>query len=79
MIGANAARLELPSDWSIHNVFHVSLLRVYKGSAPPDKDEIYKNLKITGGTPVYTPKSIVSHKVSKKLGTQYLIQWAETP
>ena len=80
MIGKNAARQDLPSDWSIHPVFHVSLLRPYKGSPPADKKDIYTDLQLVNGEPVsHTVLHIKSHKVSKRLGTQYLVQWAESP
>jgi hypothetical protein len=79
MVGLNAAQLDLPTRWSIHDVFHVSLLRPYKGTCPDDKDTLYGSLRITGGTPDYTPKSIVDHRKSKSKGIQYLVQWVETP
>ena len=78
MIGKNAARLDLP-DWSIHPVFYVSLLRPYKGTCPADKNEIYYNHSLEAGNPVPIVKAIVAHKVRKRLGTQHLVQWAETP
>ena len=31
-----AYRLKLPSHWKIHNAFHVSLLKVYKGTPPTE-------------------------------------------
>ena len=33
-INETAYRLKLPSHWQIHNAFHVSLLKVYKGTPP---------------------------------------------
>ncbi|MCO5586741.1 hypothetical protein L7F22_040683 [Adiantum nelumboides] len=29
-------RLDLPYTWNIHNVFHISLLRIYQGNLPPE-------------------------------------------
>ena len=31
-----AYRLKLPSHWQIHNDFHVSLLKIYKGTSPTE-------------------------------------------
>ena len=33
-INETAYRLKLPPHWQIHNAFHVSLLKVYKGTPP---------------------------------------------
>jgi hypothetical protein len=79
MVGKNAAQLKLPSNWSIHPVFHVSLLRPYKGPLCSEADDLYSNLTLKDSEPVHTVKSIVSHKTTKRLGIQYLVQWAETP
>ena len=35
-INETAYRLKLPSHWQIHNAFHVSLLKVYKGTPPTE-------------------------------------------
>jgi hypothetical protein len=36
LVGVNAYRLQLPPDWGIHNVFNVSLLKLYR--KPPGRD-----------------------------------------
>ena len=78
MVGPNAAKLQLPTDYSIHNVFHVSLLRpfVNQGNgmllshiphAAPD------------GKPSAMVETILSHRdvrQGRKLIRQYLIHWS---
>ena len=75
-----AYRLQLPPTWTIHNVFHTSLLSAYSetpshgpnfSGPPPD---------LIGGEEEYEVKSIKAHRYfgkNKKL--QFLIQWKGYP
>lgn len=77
-VGTVAYKLALPSTWSIHPVFHVSLLKKYvtKGlpgfvAAPPAADWI-------AGEPVYEVEEIMDHRdsnVGRKARRQFLIKW----
>ena len=54
-----AYRLKLPPHWHIHNAFHVSLLKVYKGNPPmviEDPPRFYEREEIL------QPKVILRHK-----------------
>jgi hypothetical protein len=74
-VGVNAYQLELPSDWKIHNVFNVSLLRSYVAkpdfvlspARPPDDDYAYIPEKIISHEPVFkdhpSPHYIYKYKV----------------
>ena len=35
-INATAYRLKLPANWHIHNAFHISLLKPFKGDSPTE-------------------------------------------
>jgi hypothetical protein len=77
-VGPVAYKLELPSTWSVHPVFHVSLLRKYitQGhpgfvAAPPASDWIM-------GEPVYEVEEIMDHRdttVGRQSRRQFLIKW----
>ena len=75
MIGINAAQLDIPSTWGLHDGFHVSLLKPFhprpSGSPPPLPP-------VENGLPVYQLDKILAHldKVtSKGKCREYLVQW----
>ena len=75
MIGANAARLQLPVGWKLHDEFHLSLLKQYDGSSstpiPPPPE-------IVGDEVFYHVEHILAHRdksYGKKKVREYLIKW----
>ena len=79
-IGAVAYRLELPANWKLHNVFHVSRLRPYRsdGSYQPPPPVI--NQQIEGEDPAYEVEAILDTrlnrtKAGKLLRKEYLVRW----
>ncbi|MCO5596601.1 hypothetical protein L7F22_050667 [Adiantum nelumboides] len=61
-----AYQLKLPKHWLIHNAFHVSLLKSYKGEPP--KEAITEDPpEVEGQEEVLQPESVLRHedKVSK--------------
>lgn len=75
MVGINAAQLDLPSTWNIHNVFHVSLLKQYHSRADSTPVPLPT---VVDGLPSYQVDKILSHR-DKPIGSsttrEYLVQW----
>jgi len=71
-------RLQLPSSWRIHNVFHATLLRPYKenniyGSNFPEPPTELENEE-----EVYEVDSIINHQ-KRGRGYQYYVKWKGYP
>ena len=77
MVGQAAVQLLLPSQYRIHDVFHVSLLSKYRESGrvqPPAPVE-----ELEDG-PVWKVGKVLTHKwtrVAGKILTDYLVQWED--
>ena len=74
MVGKAAVKLDLPAHWKIHNVFHVSLTKPWKGSPPTEPEPVQVE-----GFPEYTVETILSHDLRSKRKGQpviyYLVKW----
>lgn len=74
-VGSQAYRLALPASYSIHNVFHVSLLEPWQQRAGEEPAEPMPLAEDNGE---WTVKAIVDSK--RKAGKQwYLVQWEGWP
>ncbi|MCO5562692.1 hypothetical protein L7F22_016321 [Adiantum nelumboides] len=60
-INKMAYQLKLPNHWLIHNAFHVSLLKPYKGE-PPNEAIIEDPPKVEDQEEVLQPESILRHE-----------------
>ncbi|MCO5587829.1 hypothetical protein L7F22_041781 [Adiantum nelumboides] len=81
-INEMAYQLKLPKHWLIHNAFHVSLLKPYKGEPP--KEVITKDPpEVEGQEEVLQPESVLRHedKVLRngKIIRRYLIKFKNYP
>jgi hypothetical protein len=76
LIGKAAVKLSLPPSWHIHPVFHVSLIKVWKGADTPEVSTVEVE-----GLPEYQVDTILSHKVqSRGRGrsvTLFLVKWKD--
>ncbi|KAJ9521574.1 hypothetical protein QJQ45_008903 [Haematococcus lacustris] len=80
MVGDAAVKIQLPHQWRVHNVFHVSLVKPYVGDAvpnlvapPPDRWE--------DGQPVYEVEKLVDHRFTSGYRPQleFLVKWVGYP
>ncbi|MCO5575828.1 hypothetical protein L7F22_029633 [Adiantum nelumboides] len=81
-INETAYQLKLSSHWPIHNAFHVSLLKAYKGD-PPQEPILDDPLEFEGHEQILQPKHIIRHedKVlhNGKVLCKYLIKFKNYP
>ncbi|MCO5550562.1 hypothetical protein L7F22_004049 [Adiantum nelumboides] len=75
-------QLKLPKHWLIHNAFHVSLLKPYKGE-PPKEAIMEDPPEVEGQEEVLQPESVLRHedKVLRngKIIRRYLIKFKNYP
>lgn len=80
VIGSGAYRLELPSKWRIHPVFHASLLTPYKETAEHGPNFARPPPDIIEGEEQYEVEEIVNHKrVGRGKQWQYFVKWKGYP
>jgi hypothetical protein len=79
MVGPNAARLRLPVGWAMHPVFHVSLLKLYKGNVA--SAELLEQLPLAAdSTPQFQIAHILAYRVRSRGSSaisQFLVQWKD--
>ena len=81
-INETSFRLKLPAHWQIHNAFHVSLLKPYKGQPPvvPIEEEPPKFEK---QEEILKPETILKHEDkllrSGKILQKYLVKFLHYP
>jgi hypothetical protein len=83
IVSPHAIRLALPRNWRIHNVFHVSLLEPYRGSAlrePPDAEKVLRDTDDIEYSEEYdVDKVMAATQRTKKSRVMYLVKWLDYP
>ncbi|KAL0443845.1 UNVERIFIED_CONTAM: hypothetical protein Slati_2107200 [Sesamum latifolium] len=75
-IGVVAYELELPAGAKIHPVFHISLLKLYRGSAPTHGSALPPEL--TSSQPVPRPIRVLGRRLNAASAReQLLVQWED--
>ena len=81
-LNKKAYQLKLPTTWLIHNAFHVSLLKPYKGD-PPTDPIVEEPPDFEDQEEILQPKSILRHEDkilhSGKIIRQYLVKFKNYP
>ena len=74
--------MKLPTHWQIHNAFHVSLLKPYKG-APPTQPIIEDPPNVDHDEEILQPEMILRHEDkilrSGKILRKYLVKFKNYP
>lgn len=82
-IGSQSYRLELPTHWKMHNVFHISLVKIWKTSSfvyveqQGDSEDLEDPIE-----KVYKVEEVLrwrKRKIGNKMTCEYLILWIGYP
>ena len=75
-----AYQLQLPRGWTIHDIFHASLLHPYKETSQHGSNFTKPPAEIINGKEEFEVKDIINHwRYGPKKQLQYLIKWKGYP
>ena len=75
-----AYKLQLPASWTIHDVFHASLLRPYKETEQKGANYTRPPPDIENGEAEYEVEAIIKHRHhGRNQALQYLLKWKGYP
>src|SRR5712672_3459062 len=80
IISPVAFQLELPASWRIHDVFHASLLTLYRETAAHRPNYSQPPPDLVDEDPEYEVEAIINHRFfGQRRRLQYLIKWKGYP
>ena len=74
VLGLVTYRLKLLTSWWIHNIFHATLLKLYRENEIYRENFIEPPPELVEGEEVYEVKTICGHR-KRGCGYQYYVQW----
>ena len=81
MVGATAVRLNLPESLKIHNVFHISLVKLYRSDGPFQPlpyDWTLPWHEANLAQPLESVQDYRRRKAGHKYVEEYLVRWANS-
>ena len=73
-------KLQLPPAWTIHDVFHASLLTPYRVTEQKGANYLRPPPELIDGEEEFKVENVLGHRYfGKKQGLQYLIKWKGYP
>ena len=81
-IGQQAYRLSLPENWTIHPVFHISLLKRWNTASLQEEEEVPADDDLELEEPYYEVEKILRWrkvKRGRKILKEYLVLWKGYP
>ena len=69
-----ACRLDLPANYRLHPVFHVSLLKPHQSDGSPMQGPAPVELD-TDGTPIFVAEALIAERMGRSSEKQYLVRW----
>ena len=78
VLGPLTYRLQLPTSWRIHNVFHATLLKPYRENETYGQNFPEPPPELVEGEEVYKIETILNHR-KRGRGYQYYVKWQGYP
>ena len=78
VLGPLTYRLQLPTSWRIHNVFHATLLKLYRENKTYGQNFPEPPPELVEGEEVYEIETILNHR-KRGHGYQYYVKWQGYP
>jgi RNase H-like domain found in reverse transcriptase/Integrase zinc binding domain/Chromo (CHRromatin Organisation MOdifier) domain/Integrase core domain/Reverse transcriptase (RNA-dependent DNA polymerase) len=78
VLGPVTYRLQLPTSWRVHNVFHAALLRPYRENEVYGTNFTEPPPELVEGEELYEVETILNHR-KRGRGYQYYVKWRGYP